>query len=97
VIRHVVVFTWRPDATDEQKKLVTDQLSTLPKLMPWVRSYKFGADLGINADNADFAVTADFDDLAGYEAYRDFPAHLDIISTTVRPIAAQRVAVQLEF
>ncbi len=96
MIRHVVVLTWLPDTTAEQKQHVVAQLTTLAELMPWVRAYKFGPDLGFAAGNADFAVTADFDDVAGYEAYRDFPAHLEVLSSIIKPIVAQRVAVQVE-
>jgi hypothetical protein len=39
-------------------------------------------------------VTADFDDEAGFFAYRDDPAHREIIARTIAPIMAQRVAVQ---
>lgn len=62
-----------------------------------LRSYVFGADLGVNEGNYDFAVVAAFDDVDGYLAYRDNPEHRAIINTHVLPIAATRVAVQFSF
>ena len=47
--------------------------------------------------NFEFAVVADFDDLEGYQVYRDNPEHREIIGKFIQPIAAQRAAVQYEF
>ncbi|HEY0716707.1 MAG TPA: Dabb family protein [Streptosporangiaceae bacterium] len=94
MIRHAVMFTWKPDATEAQLKRVPAELSRLPGLIPSIRSYAMGADLGINDGNFQFAVTADFDDLDGYLAYRDDPTHQAIISEHIKPIIATRAAVQ---
>jgi len=97
MIRHVVLFRWKSEATDEQKKLVHTELAKLPSLVPSLRAFVLGADAGINQGNADFAVTADFDDEAGYLAYRDDPTHREIIATYITPLVAERTAVQLEY
>ena len=44
----------------------------------------------------DFAVVADFDDVAGYVTYRDDPEHQRIIAELIRPHLASRVAAQYE-
>jgi hypothetical protein len=56
MIRHVVVFAWVPDATDQQKQRVADDLRKLPPLMTGLRAYHFGPDAGIIDGNFDFAV-----------------------------------------
>ena len=96
MIRHVVVFTWKTEATDEQKQQVSTSLAALPGLVPGVRGYTFGPDVRINEGNGDFAIVADFDTMADYLTYRDHPDHLKVITNVVRPIAAQRSAVQFE-
>jgi len=96
MIRHVVVITWLPAATGEQKQRARDELGTLPPLMSGLRNYTLGTDIGVNAGNADLAIVADFDDTASYLAYRDHPAHVDIVSRFIAPIAVQRRAVQFE-
>ena len=88
MIRHVVMFRWTPEATQEQKQRVTTELARLPALVPSLRAYRLGADLGLNPGNFDYAVTADFDDADGYLAYRDHPEH--------RAIVTERAAVQYE-
>jgi Stress responsive A/B Barrel Domain len=97
MIRHVVVFRWTPEATQEQKQRVAAELGRLPALLPVLRAYHVGADLGLVEGNFDFAVVADFDDLAGYLTYRDNPEHRAVIAKFIQPIAAQRAAVQYEF
>ena len=96
MIRHVVLFTWLPEATSEQKQRVADQLRTLPPQISGLRAYQVGPDAGIVDGNADFAVVADFDDRAGFLAYRDHPAHRAIVEQAITPITRQRMAVQYE-
>ena len=96
MIRHTVLFKWTEQATEEQKQEAHAQVAKLPSLVPSVRAFAAGPDAGVNQGNFDFAVTADFDDEAGYLAYRDDPAHREIVQRYVTPIAAQRAAVQYE-
>jgi hypothetical protein len=96
MIRHVVMFTWTPDATPEQKQQVLTELSTLPPLMRGMRAFHAGPDAGLADGNFDFAVVADFDDIASYLAYRDHPAHRAVINERITPIRQDRAAVQYE-
>jgi hypothetical protein len=97
MIRHTVLFSWSDDATEEQKKRAADEMAKLLSLVPTVRTFVSGADAGINQGNFDFTVTADFDDVAGFVAYRDNPGHRAIIEEHILPILAKHAAVQLEF
>jgi Stress responsive A/B Barrel Domain len=96
MIRHVVLITWIPEATSEQKQRVADELRALPPQISGLRAYHVGPDAGIVEGNADFAVVADFDDRAGYLAYRDHPAHRAIVNQAITPISQQRTAIQYE-
>ncbi len=96
MIRHVVVFSWVPEATSEQKHYAAEQIATLPPLMSGLHSYHFGPDAGLAEGNADFAIVADFDSEDDYQAYRNHPAHLDVIKRAMRPITRQRLGVQFE-
>ena len=97
MIRHIVLFTWKPDATDEAKAKVGSDLAVLSKTVPGIRAYHFGADAGlVAAGNADFALTADFDDADAYLVYRNHPAHLEMLEKTIKPILERRVAAQVE-
>jgi hypothetical protein len=95
VIRHVVLFCWTKDATDDQLRAVIEGLTALPGAIPEIRSYRFGADLGLVAGNWDFALVAEFDSVDDWETYRDHPLHQALIAERIRPVLADRAAVQL--
>ena len=97
MIRHAVLFTWKPEATEDEKQRVAIEVAKLPSMVPSVRAFASGPDAGLNQGNFDFAVTADFDDQAGYLAYRDDPGHREIVTRYLMPILANRAAVQFEY
>jgi len=97
VFRHVVLLRWVPDATDDQRSAVESGLAPLPSLIPEIRSYVVGADAKVSEGNFDLAIVADFDDIDGYLVYRDHPDHVAVIAERIRPILAERSAVQHEF
>lgn len=97
MIRHTVLFKWATATTEEQKQEAYAQVAKLPSLISSVRAFAAGPDAGLNQGNFDFAVTADFDDEAGYLAYRDDPGHRDIVGRFITPILAERAAVQFKF
>jgi hypothetical protein len=95
MIRHIVVFRWKPGTTSEQVSQIADELRTLPGRIPEIKAYHCGPDAGITPGVADFAVTADFDDEAGYVTYRDHPDHKEIIARLITPLIAERSPIQI--
>jgi heme-degrading monooxygenase HmoA len=96
MIRHVVLFTWSREASADERQKVAYELRAIAPQMKGLRAYHVGHDAGIVSGNADFAVVADFEDAASFLAYRDHPAHREVIEEFIMPIAKQRVAVQYE-
>jgi Stress responsive A/B Barrel Domain len=99
MFRHVVLFSWTPDASLAQQLAMAGELRKLPAAVDSIRAYHVGPDAGVNQGkgNFDFAVVADFDDADGYLTYRDHPAHRAVVEQHVNPIVARRAAVQYEF
>jgi hypothetical protein len=98
MIRHMVLFSWKPEATEEQKQRVSVEIAKLPSIVPSIRAFASGPDAGLGRTNHfDFAVSVDFDDKAGLLAYRENPGHQDIVRRYIQPITAQRATVQFEF
>ena len=96
MLRHVVLFNWTPDATEEQKRAVASELGKLPGVIDVIRGYQFGPDAGINPASRDFALVADFDDADGYLVYRDHPAHRKVVEDYLNPIVASRASAQYQ-
>jgi hypothetical protein len=96
MFRHVVMFRWTDATTDDDVAAMASALAGLPAVIPEIRRYEQGPDAGINDGNFDYAIVADFDAVDGYLVYRDHPMHQQMIADLVRPIMAERVAVQYE-
>ena len=96
MFRHVVLLRWVPDATAEQRAAVESGLTALPARIPEIRSYTVGTDAHVSDGNFDLVVVADFDDVDGYVVYRDHPDHVAVITGHIRPILADRAAIQHE-
>ena len=93
-IRHVVMFTWAEGVDDEHVATVSAALDGLPAAVPSIKQYVHGPDLGLSEGNFDYAVVADFDDEAGYVAYRDDATHQQLIADHIKPFITARAAVQ---
>lgn len=96
MIRHVVALTLLPEADAAARQSLLDGLLALPSLVPSIRHYSVGTDIGVNQGNADVIAIGDFDDVAGYLEYRDHPEHHRVIAELISPILAARSAIQYE-
>ena len=97
MIRHIVLLELTEGSTDADADAICDALSTLPGRISSIRSYVFGRDLGLAEGNVSLTAVADFDDLAGYEEYRDHDAHKEVIAEYIKPVLAARHAIQIEY
>jgi hypothetical protein len=99
MLRHVVLFRWTEQASQEAIETIAGDLSRLPGAIAEILDYRFGPDAGIHrsADvaNWDYAVSADFASVDDFATYRDHPAHLALIGR-IAPLLADRAAVQFE-
>jgi hypothetical protein len=94
-VRHIVTFEWVDGLDPDHVGRVTAALAELPRIIPEIRSYQFGPDLGLNDGNSHYGVTALFDDEAGYLVYRDHPDHRAFIADHIVGKIAGRAAVQI--
>jgi hypothetical protein len=96
MFRHVVMFRWSEEAGADRRDAAVAALGALPGHVMSVRAFTVGSDARVNEGNFDLVVVADFDDAAGYLAYRDHPAHQAVVRDHLLPIIAERAAVQCE-
>jgi len=94
VLRHIALFRWKPEATAEDVSKIEAALHRLPGKIPCIQSYRFGRDLGVQEGNADFALVSDFSHEEALPVYANHPDHLAVIQNLIRPIMAQREAIQ---
>jgi heme-degrading monooxygenase HmoA len=96
MIKHVIVIKFKPDASEEDKKLFEEMLGKLPSVIPEIKGFLFGRDVVRSERSYDFALVSDFEDLKALERYRVHPEHVKVLQH-VRAIAEQIIAVDFEF
>ena len=94
MIRHVVVFTWSPDADADRRAATVAALRRLPEEVGGMTSLVVGEDAGLADGNADTVLVADFPDEEAFSRYAQDPVHQAVIAEHVRPWLAARGAVQ---
>lgn len=96
MIRHVLLLHWKPEATTGQRKAALDGFHQIGESIPQIRALTVRTDAGLAEGNADLLVTMDFDDADAWRAYQDHPEHRALIEKVLRPILAQRTAIQVK-
>jgi hypothetical protein len=94
--RHVVMFRWSPESTAEQRAGAVDALRQWGRDAVGYGTLVVGADAGLAAGNFDTAVVVDLPDRDTYAAYAADERHQRMIADHIRPILAERAAVQHE-
>jgi len=90
MIRHVAVFTWKPDADPAARQEWRDRLAQLPGQIKELRALSVGPDVRHSRRSWDDAVVADLDSLEALEAYEAHPAHT--IATGISGPIVERIA-----
>jgi hypothetical protein len=88
MIRHVVLLKWRKELTPAEMAEVQSSLDKLAVEAPPVRAMAHGPTLGIADSGADYALTVDVDDAAGWRAYSEHPSHA-LAREVLRRLAAE--------
>lgn len=88
MLTHIVLITAADDATDEQVEAMVSGLRSLPAQIDAIGSYEVGRDLGLAEGNATVAIQATFASPEDLEAYVVHPAHQEVVTELIRPIAA---------
>lgn len=96
MLRHVVLVRLKEDVEEGTTEMLLEALSRLPGLIPDIAAYSFGADLGLAEGNYDLGIVAEFVDADALGRYAVHPAHQEFVAEKLKPVIAQRVALQFE-
>ncbi|MHC2999757.1 Dabb family protein [Microbacterium sp. HJ5] len=95
MIRHVAVFRFVPDFTAHERDRWMALVRALPGSIPELRRISIGADVVHGPSSHEIALVADFDDLAGLDAYTRHPAHAEILAIS-GPVKTSLATVDFE-
>ncbi len=96
MIRHIVLMKWKENTPDQAVRAVSDAFARLPPLIPEIRAYKFGPDLGIYPGNADYLLVADFDNQEDFKSYANNQDHIELMKSVSMPIMESFNSAQFE-
>jgi len=96
MLRHVALFRFKPETTDEQVEAAMAALSALPDHIDVLQKFRCGSDAGITEGAWDFAVVAVLDNADDYVAYRDDPAHVAVLRDYLAPLISEAARIQFE-
>jgi hypothetical protein len=96
MIRHIVLMKWKENTPEQAVQAVSDAFARLPPLIPEIRAYQFGPDLGIYPGNADYLLVADFDDLEDFKIYAKNTDHIELMKSVSMPIMDSFNSAQFE-
>ena len=76
-LRHIVIFKYKPQTTDEQIRQVTDAFRALQQSIPGIRAFEHGVNNSPEGKNLGFthAYILTFDTPAARDAYLPHPEH----------------------
>ena len=88
MLRHIVLLTFKPEASAEQRAAVRTALEGLRTSVPEVRSLVCGSNVGSGPNHRDFAIVADFDDIAAFRRYLASPPHRAYVEGPAKMVAS---------
>ena len=95
MIRHVALFTWKPDVSEESVAAIRAGLDRLATL-DCVAAYTHGPDAGLREGNFDYAVIGDFETVDAYQEYSSEEGHQALIKDLIVPNISGRAGIQIQ-
>ena len=96
MLRHIAMFRLKVDAPEGSMQSILAGLALLAQNISQIDTYTYGRDLGLREGNFDLAVVADFADAAAFASYVEHPDHQAFVQDQLRPVLAERAALQFE-
>jgi hypothetical protein len=81
-LRHLVLFSFKPEATSGDIARVERSFAALPARIPQILDFEWGTDVSVEGRAQGFthAFLVTFADEAGRDAYLPHPAHQEFVS-----------------
>lgn len=90
MIRHMVLFRFKPDATEAARKAVVDGLARLPSQFPAMRRFGLGENISQRDQSFSHVMTIEFATRRELEDYLNSDDHENFVVTWFKPNIEQR-------
>lgn len=94
--RHIVLQRFKPEASAEERAALRAAIEKLRAEVPEIRAMVCGDNVGKGPNHYDFALVADFDDMAAFRRYIDSAAHRALVAGPAK-VVEKLAAIQHEW
>ena len=96
-LNHTVLITFqRALSSQESSEIVRDALA-LKNEIPEIQDLRCGVDIGLCSESGkSFSLSATFASIETYKTYQSHPVHQQFIEKHIKPLLAERRAIQYE-
>lgn len=95
MIRHVAIFRFIPEFTEQQRDEWIELVLDLQNHIPEIRAISLGKDVLHGPASHELAIVADFDNLDDLHTYSTHPAHQKVLDIS-GPVKASLAVVDFE-
>jgi hypothetical protein len=95
MFRHIVLLSFKPEATPAERDAVKAALAALPGKVPEIRTFQCGDNVGKGPNHHDFATVMDFDDEPAFRRYIASDAHKAYVAGPAAAVAKLAVVQHL--
>ena len=74
--RQIILIKFKKGTTDSDIRAMGNGFSQLVDVVPGIRRFEFGSDLGLSKESLDYALVIDFDSAEIWRSCLDHPEHV---------------------
>jgi 2,3-dihydroxy-p-cumate/2,3-dihydroxybenzoate 3,4-dioxygenase len=96
VIRHVVLFRFRPEVSEGEQRAILDELRSFPSRYPAMQRFALGENRSRRDQTFPFAMHIEFPGWAELDAYLESSTHETFVRERFAPVIQQRAIASIE-
>lgn len=97
MIKHIVLFRFTDESTEEQRAALVDELNGFPAKFPAMQNWTLGLNRSSRDDRFTHGFVVEFDTEDLLEGYLRSDTHETFVRERFRPIIAERAIVSYEY
>ena len=95
-MRHIVAFSFRPDAPERLKTALLAEYHTFPSHYPAMRNFQMGRNISERDDTFEYGFTVEFETVEELKAYLNSASHEEHVTERFKPLISRRAIVSFE-
>lgn len=97
MIKHIVLFRFTEEASEDQRRAMLDELDAFPSRFPAMQNWTMGLNRSSRDDRFTHGFVVEFESEELLESYLRSDAHETFVRERFRPIIAERAIVSYQY